>query len=303
MDYSNRPGPFDFEMDHELYNNISNYDMDSSGFFESFNHYINDMSHTSDLDISPQIDAETLFETHFVNDIPDIVGTFIRFSNVGSDPLVEENIQEQRERLIDFIDQSPFLSDVYRNVIETSLDEPSAKRPVPDDVFKALPIVKIDKALIDLNESCVICTEKFSINEDVLLLSCNHAYHKDCIQKWFQEQNMCPICRKKVSEDQPDSTIQSDAIHDESLSNSNSNEIIMLNLNSGSLSTSNSNEFDMLDLNVETLSDSNYNDMFDMLDSNDESLSDLEYEILSNVVYNSVFDLVNTSLMVADYEI
>lgn len=308
MDFSNPSGPFVFETNDELDISDDYIDNDLSEFVQLLIGYDMDIPRTSNSQTLPRTDADSLVETYLINDIPDIVRSFEYLTNVGSDPLVERNIQEQRQRLAEFINQSPFLNEVYRDEIEASLNEPSPKRPVPDDVFKALPIVKIDQKLIDLNESCTICTEKYSLNEDVLLLSCNHAYHKDCIQKWFQEQNMCPICRKKVSEDsdQP---------------GSNSNEYVMLDLNYSGLPHSNSNEFDMFDMNDSGFPDSNSNEfeMFDMNDSvllesnsyendmlydlNEESgVPDLGYEILSAAVYNCLFDVVNTSLPNRDYE-
>lgn len=286
MEYSNPPGPFDFETnDDEL--DISDHDIGINlpEFLQLLNGYDINIPRTSNSQTLPHTDADSLFEIHLIDDIPDIVQSFEYLTNVGSDPLVERNIQEQRQRLVEFIDQSSFLNEFWRDDIEISLNEPPPKRPVPDDVFKALPIVKIDKKLIDLNESCTICTEKYSLNEDVLLLSCNHAYHKDCIEKWFQEQNMCPICRKKVSgdSDQP---------------GSNSNQFETLDLND-----SNSYEYDMLDdLNDESLPDSNSYEYYMLDDLNDERLPDSGYDILSTTVYNCLLDLVNTSSSNPDYE-
>ena len=40
---------------------------------------------------------------------------------------------------------------------------------------------------------CTICLE--DIEEDMSRLPCDHVYHGNCIQPWFQKNHTCPICR------------------------------------------------------------------------------------------------------------
>ena len=45
------------------------------------------------------------------------------------------------------------------------------------------------------NVNCTICLEECS---ECVALKCNHTYHKDCIDKWFQtsgSNKSCPLCR------------------------------------------------------------------------------------------------------------
>ena len=58
-------------------------------------------------------------------------------------------------------------------------------------------IKKNDKLIINKNK-CSICLENYKINEYKRILpSCNHCFHKKCIDKWFKENDSkeCPICR------------------------------------------------------------------------------------------------------------
>lgn len=41
--------------------------------------------------------------------------------------------------------------------------------------------------------TCPICLHK---NEKPFSLDCNHSFHEECIQKWLNINNSCPICRK-----------------------------------------------------------------------------------------------------------
>ncbi len=50
-----------------------------------------------------------------------------------------------------------------------------------------------DKSL----NTCVICIDNISLTtEDIIKLECDHFYHKECIHKWLNSNNNCPICRK-----------------------------------------------------------------------------------------------------------
>ena len=45
------------------------------------------------------------------------------------------------------------------------------------------------------NNTCVICTLNFEINEEILILHCKHMYHTKCITKWVLHNPTCPYCR------------------------------------------------------------------------------------------------------------
>jgi hypothetical protein len=57
--------------------------------------------------------------------------------------------------------------------------------------------IKIENHFND-EEICGICLNKWNLrNNDVIKLSCNHYFHKECILNWFSNDisNSCPICR------------------------------------------------------------------------------------------------------------
>jgi hypothetical protein len=58
---------------------------------------------------------------------------------------------------------------------------------------------KIKKNDIIINENCLICMEKYKIQEFKRLLpNCKHCFHKKCIDKWLKKNASCPICRDKI---------------------------------------------------------------------------------------------------------
>ena len=45
--------------------------------------------------------------------------------------------------------------------------------------------------------NCVICFEKFKLNEKIIKLNCFHIFHKECIENWLNKNNICPVCKNK----------------------------------------------------------------------------------------------------------
>jgi len=57
-------------------------------------------------------------------------------------------------------------------------------------------------------ERCLICLDDYGSEEDLRLMSCKHAFHKDCVDKWLQVgRNNCPACRSKGVSTPGDSTL------------------------------------------------------------------------------------------------
>lgn len=54
------------------------------------------------------------------------------------------------------------------------------------------PAMKYCISIESLPDDCVICYQ--SLDEDVVVLPCTHAYHKACIAPWFEEKEVCPLC-------------------------------------------------------------------------------------------------------------
>ena len=72
-----------------------------------------------------------------------------------------------------------------------------------DELFKeSLESLEIDvsktKPLND-NFECRICLDKIDANDDVYLLSCEHIFHIQCLDRAInQKHKHCPICRQEI---------------------------------------------------------------------------------------------------------
>ena len=48
-------------------------------------------------------------------------------------------------------------------------------------------------------KECVICKETFNEKNVVRILHCKHIFHPQCIDIWFKDNKICPICKKEVA--------------------------------------------------------------------------------------------------------
>jgi len=73
---------------------------------------------------------------------------------------------------------------------------------------KGAPIFDLDdqSTLMILQQKdthCAICLEPWNCadtkrDSKVLVLSCTHTFHKDCLLQWLKVQQTCPVCRKPL---------------------------------------------------------------------------------------------------------
>jgi len=47
---------------------------------------------------------------------------------------------------------------------------------------------------------CAICLESFEEGVNLRTLWCRHCFHVTCIDRWLEDQDECPVCRKTVSQ-------------------------------------------------------------------------------------------------------
>ena len=89
-------------------------------------------------------------------------------------------------------------------------NEENNNNNINEEALNSLPVFKIDEKFMEVSkkeenkkeqfEKCVICMEKYEINEEVKTLPCFHIFHKDCIDHWLKEGNdSCPICKNKIN--------------------------------------------------------------------------------------------------------
>lgn len=70
--------------------------------------------------------------------------------------------------------------------------------PTNEEIDNSSTLYVANRRLPDL---CAICQDEIEPNQHVRRLThCNHYYHKDCIDTWFQGNVHCPTCRHDIRE-------------------------------------------------------------------------------------------------------
>lgn len=69
--------------------------------------------------------------------------------------------------------------------------------------FGVLKERKVTQAEVDDEGECVICAQEWTAGETIHELPCGHAFHGECIRRWFERKCNCPICQRAVSGPSP----------------------------------------------------------------------------------------------------
>ncbi|KTG02089.1 hypothetical protein cypCar_00039819, partial [Cyprinus carpio] len=44
-------------------------------------------------------------------------------------------------------------------------------------------------------DACAVCIELYKPGDVLTVLTCNHFFHKSCIEPWLLEHRTCPMCK------------------------------------------------------------------------------------------------------------
>ncbi|KAA8541570.1 hypothetical protein F0562_022722 [Nyssa sinensis] len=75
------------------------------------------------------------------------------------------------------------------------------RRGLDPSVLKSIPLVIFHSSEFKDGLECAVCLSDVSEGEKARLLpKCNHGFHVDCIDMWFQSHSTCPLCRNPISQ-------------------------------------------------------------------------------------------------------
>ena len=89
---------------------------------------------------------------------------------------------------------------IVEKIISSSLAEKAHSTEKCVAELKSLPANWVSSKLLcgNFEEECSICQENMVMGNTALKLTCRHAYHADCVQKWLEKHNTCPLCRNEM---------------------------------------------------------------------------------------------------------
>ncbi|KAK4790794.1 hypothetical protein SAY86_031207 [Trapa natans] len=101
----------------------------------------------------------------------------------------------------------------------------SASKGLDPAILRSLPAVIYGPEDLGEELECAIClTELIEGEKARMLPKCNHGFHSDCIDMWFESHSTCPICRNPVGDDDSSKSAEIDVEDMDSSSSSSSND-------------------------------------------------------------------------------
>merc|ERR1712223_2366152 len=83
-----------------------------------------------------------------------------------------------------------FPSGIARNFVRTE------NKATSTHFINSLPdLIISSKDQLDDGKECAVCLKAPELGDTQLKLPCSHKFHKDCVMKWLQKINSCPMCR------------------------------------------------------------------------------------------------------------
>ena len=119
------------------------------------------------------------------NRLPQLESSRSRLFNYVN-PMLMESSRSHRSLVMSNPVENTYLSTYWDN---------SEDKKVTNEILETKSnVFKINSK----ENKCIICQEDYIENNEGRILECMHYYHRDCIDKWFENKNTCPICRTSI---------------------------------------------------------------------------------------------------------
>ena len=59
-------------------------------------------------------------------------------------------------------------------------------------------LLRAGPEMVEARIECCICCQEYLSDDIILFLACGHLYHDYCLSTWMQQNQRCPMCRKKI---------------------------------------------------------------------------------------------------------
>lgn len=99
----------------------------------------------------------------------------------------------------DYDPEDPNQPQLLFEQLETPIGSPNHRLQGPHPALVAMPTTQMTAEMLRDGEStaeCPICMEEIPVGDNILLLTtCTHFFHPECILRWSEQSNTCPFCR------------------------------------------------------------------------------------------------------------
>ena len=112
--------------------------------------------------------------------------------NISSNtqPILQPNIQTQNRRSREY--------DFITYLLATQLNQPSSTRGLTsDEISNNTRIITYSSEMSE--PRCPITFHDFEEGEEICqIIPCSHYFKRDAIMRWFENHDICPICRRNL---------------------------------------------------------------------------------------------------------
>lgn len=89
------------------------------------------------------------------------------------------------------------INDEYIPDYRSPLTSPTNYKKMPSFLNASIVNNWKESSLKPTIEQCSICLDNLIVKKEIKLLNCLHKFHKDCVNKWLEENDTCPLCRTR----------------------------------------------------------------------------------------------------------
>ena len=136
---------------------------------------------------NPTIPCEICEQQVPYNDYKEHIGIRQQRSSILNllNPMMNSFLSTENMNILDFVDTTQM-----NNII---LEMTGNVNNGVHEIGEAIQIVKKEDIEVDLE--CSICVENLSsVVNTVIKTKCGHYFCRDCIIRWFKDNNKCPLC-------------------------------------------------------------------------------------------------------------
>lgn len=99
-------------------------------------------------------------------------------------------------------DTAPQSRSRRRRFVFSSGQDGALRTGLDPSVLSSIPVLMFEAKEFENGLECAVCLSEVVEGEKTRLLpKCNHGFHVECIDMWFQSHSTCPLCRNSVGAD------------------------------------------------------------------------------------------------------
>lgn len=123
--------------------------------------------------------------------------------NTNYNPL---NYTLASNNLRDITTPSDIIANLFRNM-PTSFNDPVVVAPTPENIANSTSNQTFSSILNPINSNCPICLDVFESDTEVMqIIHCGHIFIPHQLNRWFQNNVRCPVCRYDIRDYEPNQT-------------------------------------------------------------------------------------------------